>query len=139
MIELPVCPCCGYDLAVDKPVMINDFSMIGAGYPLVYKGTPVRLTGAQALVCWALMKAYPRHLTISALLERVTIDKENDNLISVHVSRVRKKLRAIGAPNPIRTMSRAYIWEPRGVGDETADATAKPTRASYAWPASNRP
>lgn len=116
-----MCPCCGYDLAVDAPIMINDFSMNGAGYPLMYRGEIVRLTPSQALLCWALMKAYPRRVTISALLERVSYgDVDDDNLIRVHVSRIRARLRELGAPQPVKTLRpNAYIWEPRGVDHGT--------------------
>jgi hypothetical protein len=28
-----VCPCCGTDITLDSPILINDFSMNGAGFP----------------------------------------------------------------------------------------------------------
>ena len=116
MNEVPrICPCCGYDLVIDHPIMINDFAMNGAGYPLMWRGEQVKLPPAQAMVCWSLMKAYPQRVTINALLERCTDDREGSNLIRVHVSRIRDALEAMGAPNPIKTMPHAYIWDPRAV------------------------
>lgn len=92
--------------------------MFGAGYPLFYKGIQVPLTPSAASVCWALMKAYPAKMTTSALMERIGYEGETsdfDNIIKVHISRIRKTLREIGAPNPIHTMRpHAYIWNPLG-------------------------
>jgi hypothetical protein len=54
------CPHCGSDIRLDQPILLNDFSMFGDGYPLVYRGKPVHLTPGQSALCWTLLKAYPR-------------------------------------------------------------------------------
>jgi DNA-binding response OmpR family regulator len=115
--EAKICPCCGTDIALDEPIVINDFSMLGAGRPLFYRDVMVSLTHGEALICWSLMKAYPGFLTLSAIAERISErDLEApDNLVRVLVCRIRKKLRDLGAPVPIVTLSQhhAYEWDPR--------------------------
>lgn len=109
----PICPHCGYDLAKDQPILLNDFSMHSSISPLCWRGTAIRLTGAESAVVWALMKAWPSPMRISVLLERA--DSEADEqTVRVLVCRVRKKLRAVGAPDPIgsyRVPGGAYIWK----------------------------
>lgn len=111
-----ICPCCGTDIALDSPIMINDFSMNGAGHPLLYQGRPVPLSHDQALVCWALMKAYPSDMSTMALGERLGSEADDcDNLIKVHISRIRHILRERAMPQPIYTLHghHSYVWEPR--------------------------
>jgi DNA-binding response OmpR family regulator len=62
------------------------------------------------------MKAYPDPVRVDVLLDR--LDSEaTGNAVEVYIHRIRKKLRAIGAPNPIvamrnRNHPRAYISRP---------------------------
>jgi DNA-binding response OmpR family regulator len=111
-----ICPNCGTDIELDRPITINDFSMLGAGRPLFYQRKQVNLTHSEALICWSLMKAYPGFLTTDALGERLGSEVDDVNqLIRVLVCRMRRKLRAIGAPNAIATMRghHSYQWDPR--------------------------
>lgn len=109
-----LCPCCGYDLAADQPILINDFAMNGAGFPLMYHDQVVPITPNEALLCWALMKSYPSHVTTMGLVERLDSGSDDpDGIIRIHVCRIRRALRALGAPQPIRTLSRAYVWDPQ--------------------------
>ena len=124
-VQRAICPCCGYDLINDQPILIDDFAMWGAGYPLFFKGHQVRLTPQQSLVCWAILKAYPSHASTTIIMERCGYDgdaKVFDGIVKVHVHRIRKALVEIGAPNVIKTVprGRAYVWEPKGVGDEVS-------------------
>ena len=115
-----LCPCCGTDITLDTPVLINDYFMTGAGFPLMYKGTKVPLTHSEALVCWSLMKNYPGYVTIDALAERCgTSAEDTTNLVRALISKIRRKLRELQAPEPILSLCRhnAYIWDPRGGGD----------------------
>lgn len=111
------CPHCGFDLVVDTPILLNDYSMIGAGRPLMYKGRKVTLTPAEALICWSLMKAYPEPVTRMTLAERIGSQdgKDPDRLIMVLVWRIRNKLKVDRLPIPIETIPdmHSYIWDPR--------------------------
>lgn len=115
MKEERLCPHCGFDLKVDSPVMLDDFSMDGAGYPLLYKGRPVKLTHGEALICWALMKAYPDFVTLGALLGRISVDGDNEDTIRTLICRLRQKLRDISAGPLIETVwgRHAYRWSPQ--------------------------
>jgi DNA-binding response OmpR family regulator len=90
--------------------------MIGAGRPLLYLDHRIHLTHDQAQVCWSLMKACPGHLTALAISERLGSEAEAaDNLIKVHVCRIRRILRDLGLPQPIVTLHghRSYAWDPK--------------------------
>jgi hypothetical protein len=107
------CPHCGFDIAPIQPVIINDFSMIAEGSPLLFRGQSVRLTSSESSMCWSLMRAFPGAVRIDVLLDRMGSDGGPEG-IQVFVHRVRKKLKAIGAPDPFepaRDMhQRAYRW-----------------------------
>lgn len=112
---MTICPCCGTDIVVDQPIVMNDFSMHGAGFPLFYRGKRVPLTHDQALVCWALMKAHPMHLTRSAIGERLGYDGDGaDRLIMTQVCKIRAAFDRLGMPQPIETMHGhySYRWDP---------------------------
>lgn len=99
-----VCPCCGTDITVDAPIVIDDFSMFGDGYPLVYKGKPLRLTPRESALCWALMKSYPYHLSKDALLNHIGSEDAETNVIEVFLSRLRRKLSMAEIPNPVQSI-----------------------------------
>lgn len=105
-----MCPQCGYDLIIDQPVIINNFSMLGAHAPLSYKGQPIKLTGAERSLCWTLMKAFPRAVRRDVILDRMGSEALYE-VIDVHLCRIRKKLRSIGAPIPFQpTVDRGLVW-----------------------------
>jgi DNA-binding response OmpR family regulator len=110
----PFCPCCGYDLINDQPILLNDFAMMSSVSQLTYKGQSVRLTEAEKLVCWSLMKACPDPVRNIVVLERLGSDGTPEN-IKVHICHIRRKLRGIGAPDPFEACySRAgggYRWK----------------------------
>lgn len=110
-----MCPHCGYDLLLDAPILIDDFSMMSLISNLWWRETPVPMTASEKVICYTLMKAYPLPVRRSVILER--LDSESDGkIIDVYVCRLRKKLRAIGAPNPIEMaqsrFERALVWVP---------------------------
>lgn len=114
MNEARVCPCCGYDLVKDAPILLNDFSMMGPASQLVYKGQPLHLTPAERTVAWTIFKAYPRAVTFEVILNRLDSEAEG-NVVDVYLSRIRSKLREIGAPIPFEPAGgklgqRAVIW-----------------------------
>lgn len=103
------CPSCGFDIALDAPIMIDKWSMFGIGYPLCYEGKPIRMTGGEAAVCWALMKAYPRPVRIDVLLNRMGSESPG-NVVQVMVCRIRKYMRELDLPCPIKNMRGSYVW-----------------------------
>jgi OmpR family two-component system response regulator YxdJ len=112
----PFCPCCGADIRLDTPIMLNDFSMYGDGYPLMHKGKRVPLTPMQNAICWTLLKAYPAVVSADVLMIRVGSDAES-NALDVQLSRMRAKMRELGIPNPIETIwGKGFRWsiEPDG-------------------------
>lgn len=106
-----VCHCCGADIRLDEPLVIDDFSMFGPGYPLAYKGKPLRLTPHESAICWSLMKAYPMSLSRDAILYRIGSEDAEANVLQVYVCRIRKKLKSQGIPSPIETIRhRGFRW-----------------------------
>lgn len=109
----PFCPHCGYDLHFDAPIILNDYSMLGQYAPFCYLGNSIQLTGFERSLCWSLMKAYPHPVRLGVLLDRMGSDGI-DNTVNVFVCRIRKKLKAVGAPDPFKATNhhgcRAYTW-----------------------------
>jgi DNA-binding response OmpR family regulator len=101
-----MCPGCGRDLVADQPVILNGFSMLSESSPLYFNGKAIRLTGSERVVVWSMMKAFPMPVTHQAMLNRLDSDAEG-NVIDVYCSRIRAKLRAVGAPIPFESRSAA--------------------------------
>lgn len=117
------CHNCGADIYLDEPIRIDDFSMVGDGHPLCYKGKPIKLTHGERMIIWSLLKAYPRHVSKSTLLDRCGSDGLN-NLIQVLVCRIRRNLKVMGIPDPIETVHGfGYRWKPGG-GNDLAETLA---------------
>jgi len=107
--------------------MIDDFYMAAPLAQLRWKGGPVPLTGSESQLVWALMKAYPNPVKIEVILDRIGSDSTY-NAVQVFIHRIRKKLKAMGAPNPIvsarhQGSNRAYVWKPGG--DHVVRSTKK--------------
>lgn len=106
-----LCHHCGADIALDAPILLNEFSMRGAGWPLCWNNLPLKLTNGEAAICWALMKAYPEAVRHHVLLERLDSAGLN-NMLNVMVCRIRAKLRALGATDPIESVwGIGYRWK----------------------------
>jgi DNA-binding response OmpR family regulator len=121
------CPHCGYDLRLDTPILLNDFSMMSSYSHLRWRGEAIPLTSSERLLCYTLMKAYPSPVKLGVILDRIG-SEASGNVIDVYVCRIRKKLRKIGAPNPItcprtRNQERALAWA-TGEGDRYATSRA---------------
>ena len=113
------------DIELDKPLRIDQYAMVGPGYPLTYQGVDLRLTPGEATVVWSLMKAYPAHVSRWTLLERLGAEEATGNLIQVLVCRIRKKMSQAGAAPSIETVSRrGYRWIAGG-GHELARQIAQ--------------
>lgn len=110
---MTVCPHCGHDLHRDTAILINDFSMFGPGAPLYWNGHLIELTGSEATLLFSLMKCYPQPVSSDTLLDRMDSDGSY-NTLAVFATRIRKKLRAVGAPIPFVTAMgggrRFYRW-----------------------------
>lgn len=113
---MKMCPGCGLDLTPDQPIIINNFSMLSAVSPLYYLGKPIKLTFSERTVVWAMMKAFPHPVSHEVMLNRLDSEAEG-NVIDVYASRVRAKLRAVGAPIPFESQSagrnigrRSFCW-----------------------------
>jgi len=111
---LPFCPHCGFDLAVDQPVLIDDFSMFGPGTPLCYQGRPLQLTYSEAAVAWTLLKACPGSVLVDVILDRIG-SEAGPEAVSVYVHRLRRKMIEAGARDMIavgrRGGKRTYRWK----------------------------
>ncbi|WP_375249520.1 winged helix-turn-helix domain-containing protein [Sphingomonas sp.] len=105
----PYCPSCGFNLHADELLTDGPFSVDPRG-EVLFEGQPLRLAGSAARILLALLRAGGRTVTPEALLSRAR-DGESANLISVHVHRIRRVLRAAGAPCPIQTVrGLGYRW-----------------------------
>ncbi len=109
------CPHCGTDMVADRPIDIGEFTMHGAGFPLIWRKKEIGLTEAEAGVVWTLMKAFPKSVALGTILERLDSEAESLKAVEVFVCRIRKKLRDAKAPDPIRPARaqgvRGYKWE----------------------------
>jgi DNA-binding response OmpR family regulator len=104
------CPNCGTNVMRDAPILLNDFSMMGESFPLMFRNIPIKLTFGESSICWSLMKAYPDPVKCSVLLDRVDSDG-TPNVCQVLICRIRAKIAKNGAPNPIETVHRrGYRW-----------------------------
>lgn len=105
-----ICPSCGYDLVADQPIILGDYSILGTGYPICFRGKPLPLTPMEANICAALMKVYPKAVKPDALLIRLGSEGEW-NIAQVLVCKVRRKFAELGLNNPIETMRIVgYRW-----------------------------
>jgi DNA-binding winged helix-turn-helix (wHTH) protein len=112
-VSVPFCPCCGYDLVVNQPILLNDFSMMSPISPLTYRGEPIHLPPMQREICWSLMKACPDPVASTVVLDRVGSEGSHEN-VKVHIHYIRKALKEIGAPDPFKACFHrgggAYKW-----------------------------
>lgn len=109
-----MCPHCGYDLRLDTPILIDDFIMMSSMAPLNWRGQNINLTGSERIICYTLMKTYPLPVRLPVILDR--LDSEaTGNVVDVYICRIRRKLRDVGAPNPIKAVrnrghGRVFTW-----------------------------
>lgn len=117
------CANCGADILLDEPIRIDDFTMIGDGYPLLYRGQPLPLTRGEMIIAWTILKSYPNHVSDDTLKLRTGSESEwNGTKVLVH--RIRRKCTAAGAPDPMETIRGfGYRWKPGG-GDAVAQTLA---------------
>jgi DNA-binding response OmpR family regulator len=135
-----ICPHCGYDLVRNGPIIIDNWSMLGPGYPLCYKGKPVRLTNAESEIVYSLLKAFPKHIERWVLIERIGSDTDApSNLLTVYISRIKSRLEHAGLPLPIATVwGHGYRWLREGEIVQTK-AAIEPRITSAAQSSGRRP
>jgi DNA-binding response OmpR family regulator len=114
-VNQPFCPHCGFDLVQDAPILLGDFAMMSSISPLQWQGHSIKLTAAERNLMWTLMKAAPRPVRFDVILDRIGSESEG-NVIDVYMSRIRKKLRDLGAPVPFDSLKanngyRALYWK----------------------------
>jgi DNA-binding response OmpR family regulator len=124
-----ICPHCGFDLVKNGPVIIDNWSMLGPGYPLCYEGRPISLTRSESELVYTLLKAFPRHVDRWVLLDRLGSESEQVNLLAVYVTRIKARLKGVGLKSPIATVwGHGYRWMREGEDDEAK--TSDPKRAA---------
>lgn len=93
------CPACGFNLAADEPIEIGRWKVLpGQAF---FDGVEHRLTVAEHRLLHAVAREHPRLARRSAVVNRISTSAEADNVVSVLVTRLRKKL---GANCPIETV-----------------------------------
>lgn len=96
-----ICPHCGYDLAVDEPVVIGALSIDPRG-PIIWHGSELALTPYERVLLTSVAKAYPQALEKLVLADRMGSDSDW-NSIEVLIHRVRRKLAHGGHDVPLKT------------------------------------
>jgi len=106
-----LCPHCGCSLEADKPVARDGWTIDPRGR-VGYRGAAYEIRLTWASILYALAASEDR-VRPDALLNRVS-DSENINVISVHICKLRKWLRARGLPDPIDSAigrgHTGYLW-----------------------------
>lgn len=106
------CPGCGHDLIADAPIVIDEWSTYGDGFPILYNGQALVLPPAQRQVIHTLMKAYPRVVKVDAILNRIG-SEGSAQVIAVHTSRLKRTLLALGIPCPVMNLfGEGYTFRP---------------------------
>jgi len=96
-----MCPHCGYNLVAEAPMRAGDFEYSNDG--LTFRDQPVKLRLQERVLVGTLMHAQGRVVSRDVLLDRLGTDAM-PGIISVLISKTRRALRAIEAPDPIRTV-----------------------------------
>jgi DNA-binding response OmpR family regulator len=93
-----MCPHCGWDFETDTPIVTGGWLLTPSRAAI--DGKTLDLTPSQAGVLYAIATGAGRPVTRDALLNRIS-NRENPNIVAVHVSRLRAKL---GERFPIRVV-----------------------------------
>lgn len=97
MIERsPFCPCCGHNLAAEDPVTIGALRVDPRG-DATWRGSTLGLTAGEHIVFGTLAQARGRLVDVAILQERAGYEGFA-NAVPVFLTKIRRKLRAAGAP-----------------------------------------
>lgn len=108
------CPHCGHDFEALEPVATGSFFFDPKG-DFRFGDKSIRLSPAEHIIVGTLMAVSPNIVPRIAIRERIGTDSDG-NVLDVHMTRIKNKLKALGAPNPIKS-----VWG-RGVRWETSNA-----------------
>lgn len=109
--ETCICPHCGFDLVKDEVLERDHFTYDPRGV-VSYCGIILRLRPAHREIVGSLMKAAGRIVSKDTLLERLGSEGDDPTLMNVQVSLLRRDLRKLGIPCPIKTVWGAgFCWD----------------------------
>ena len=98
-----ICPRCWCNLVPEQPMADGPFRYDSVD-GLSYNGVKVRLSRQERELVGSLLHAKGRLLSPDAIVTRLDSETENPpRLVSVLLAGIRRKLRQLGAPNPIKT------------------------------------
>jgi len=103
------CPSCGFDLQSESEITLGRWRIVprDAAY---YDGVPVVTRATWLNIMLSLARENGRALRAETLLNRVS-DSDDTNIIAVHLSRIKKSLRALGIETPIKVRyCTGYYW-----------------------------
>lgn len=103
------CPCCGYNIEADRPIDRDGWHIEPSG-SVWFRGKFLRMRPAWATILHSIAKKADGCVSRIALLNRVT-ERENDNLLSAHVSHIKRFLAERGIALPIESVrGNGYRW-----------------------------
>lgn len=93
MADAVICPHCGFDLALDGVIHRPEIFFDPRG-DIMFRGKLLALTPAERIVLGTLLREAGRYVGAVALRERIGSEAEG-NVVTVMISKIRAKLRAI--------------------------------------------
>lgn len=107
------CPNCGFNIAADKPLIAGDWTIHPRG-AAVWRGIEVTRRFSWVTILHTLAAAEGRVIRGEPLLARIS-NSENNNVLSVQLTRLRSEMKRLKVPNPIavqRGPQGGYWWAP---------------------------
>lgn len=106
------CPSCGYNLKAETPVSVGPMSFDPRG-EVRFHGQRLHLTPAERIILGTLLSQPGKFVSTEVLNIRIGTEAES-RVVDTHVSRIRKRLRAIDpGADPIETRSGLRRWVER--------------------------
>lgn len=96
---LPFCPCCGNNLGAELPVTIGGLAVDPRG-DATWRGRLLGFTAAEHIIFGTIAQARGAIVGAALLAERIGYEGDA-NVIAVFLVKIRRKLRAAGAPPAI--------------------------------------
>jgi DNA-binding response OmpR family regulator len=111
MIEaraMPFCPCCGHNLAAEAVIAIGQLRVDPRG-DATWGGGTIGLTSAEHIILASIAGAKGAIVAKAVLQERIGYEGDG-NVIDVFLTKMRRKLRAAGAPPALIANVRDRGW-----------------------------